>query len=102
MKIKMNKAIKAFKNYISQAQMPNDWRKAYHQKVAKGWARIDRLKFIRDFMVSQYESIDEKYNQHGEPYNDKAVRDYFHKIRTNEKPATDEATKFANDYFRIN
>ncbi|WP_394990676.1 hypothetical protein [Emticicia sp.] len=44
----------------------------------------------------------EKFNVHGEPLNEKALRDYFNRIKRGEKPATDEATNFANDYFRLN
>lgn len=78
------------------------WEEAFIEKMQIGWSRIDRLRFQRDFMVCQYEEVTAKFNPHGEPLNEKAINDYFHKIRHGKKPATVEAKKYAEDFFQIN
>lgn len=77
------------------------WREKYTEKVKLGWSRIDKARFQRDFMTCQYEQVTEKFDMHGESINEQAMRDYFRKIQRGEKPATDEATSFANTYFQI-
>lgn len=83
-------------------EQKKNWQEIFLEKVREGWSRIDRFKFQKQFMMCQYEDVISKFDEHGEPFNDRAMRDYFNKIRRGEQPATDEAQKFAEVFFQIN